>query len=167
MCIRDRYVSPMMLDEALTTSLKDVVGINNTKGYIPWHSSLINEVNDKFKKHYTESTGQPVNYFSLLGWETGLLLKEILLQQTSGNKNTAAIISSLKEISFASPRGWFKIDAQTNHSYGPSYLADIKEQEDVRIENEFAHADEEWRAFTEEKLNAGESSSWRNTYLCI
>lgn len=52
-------------------------------------------------------TGQPVNYFSLLGWENRSSFKRNTITTTSGKK-IAAIISSLKEISFASPRGWFK-----------------------------------------------------------
>lgn len=54
-----------------------------------------------------------------------------------------------------------------NQSDGPSYLADIKEQEDVRIENEFAQADEEWRAFTEEKLNAGAKAPAGGIPICV
>lgn len=160
------YVSPMMLDESLKNSFGNEFSIDKVKGFIPWHSSLNNRANNIFKETIS-ITGHPANYFYLLGWETGLILSEIIRLNETGNTQTAAVIKSLTETSFDSPRGWMKIDAATQHSYGPSYLADCKNNMEIMVENEVENIETEWAAFTKEKLPPGENSRWRNTYLCI
>lgn len=159
------YVSPMMLDESLKKSLGDDFSINNVKGFTPWHSSLNNKANKIFKETIASSTS--ANYFSLLGWDAGLILSEIIRLNNTGITNAAAVIKSLTETSFDSPRGWMKIDAATQHSYGPSYLADCKSKMKITVGNEAENIEAEWSAFTHEKTTPGEYSSWRNTYLCI
>jgi branched-chain amino acid transport system substrate-binding protein len=150
--------------------LKDTQGnefsIENVKGFIPWHYSLSNTANDIFKETISAS-GLSANYFSLLGWETGMLLKEILRLNNEENTNATTVVKSLTETSFNSPRGWMKIDAATQHSYGPSYLAACRNNMEISVGNEKENVDAAWTAFTNEKLPPGESSSWRNTYLCI
>jgi branched-chain amino acid transport system substrate-binding protein len=160
------YVSPMMLDESLKDTLGNEFSIENVKGFIPWHSSLNNTANDIFKETIS-SAGHVANYFSLLGWETGSILNEIIRLNNAGITNATAIVKSLTETSFDSPRGWMKIDAATQYSYGPSYLACCKNNMEVIVKNEAENMEAEWSAFTNEKLPPGESSSWRNTYLCI
>jgi hypothetical protein len=73
----------------------------------------------------------------------------------------------LTEKSFKSPRGWMKIDPATHYSYGPSYLAECKNNMEISVKNEAEKIEEEWAAFTSEKLPPGANSGWRNTYLCI
>jgi branched-chain amino acid transport system substrate-binding protein len=160
------YVSPMMLDESLKDTQGNEFSIENVKGFIPWHYSLSNTANDIFKETISAS-GLSANYFSLLGWETGMLLKEILRLNNEENTNATTVVKSLTETSFNSPRGWMKIDAATQHSYGPSYLAACKNNMEISVGNEKENVDAAWTAFTNEKLPPGESSSWRNTYLCI
>jgi branched-chain amino acid transport system substrate-binding protein len=160
------YVSPMMLDESLKNTLGNEFSIEHVKGFIPWHHSLNNTANKLFKETIA-SAGHSANYFTLLGWETGLLLEEILRLHNTGNTNAASVVKSLSEISFDSPRGLMKIDAATQYSYGPSYLAACKNNFEINIGNEVENTEEEWTAFIKEKLPPGESSSWRNTYLCI
>jgi branched-chain amino acid transport system substrate-binding protein len=161
------YVSPMMLEESLKNSLGNDFSIKNVKGFIPWHSSLKNNANNIFKETIASSTGNPANYFSLLGWDAGLILGEIIRLNNTGTTHAAAIIKSLTETSFDSPRGWMKVDAATQHSYGPSYFAACKNNMDIIVTNEAENIEAEWTAFTNEKLPIGEYSSWRNTYLCI
>lgn len=170
------YVSPMMLDESLRSLLGNEFTIDNVKGYVPWHPLLDNEANNHFKKTWSSATGNPVNYFSLLGWETGLIIGEIIRQKESGNNNVAAVVKSLTETLFDSPRGWMKIDRATQHSYGPSYLAEWRNERaagqaetgaGITVSIDSENSCDEWIAFTNEKLPQGEHSGWRNTYLCI
>ena len=159
------YVSPMMLEGSLKNSLGNEFSIDNVKGFIPWHAELNNKANKLFKETIASSTS--ANYFSLLGWDAGMILSEIIRLNNTGITNAAAIIRSLTATSFDSPRGWMKIDAATQHSYGPSYLAACKNNFEITVGNEAENMEAEWSAFTNEKLPAGEYSSWRNTYLCI
>ena len=159
------YVSPMMLEESLKNLLGKEFSIDKVKGFIPWHSSLKNNANTIFKE--TIASSASANYFSLLGWEAGLIISEILRQNNTGNTHVISVIKTLTETTFDSPRGWMRIDAATLHSYGPSYLAACKNNMEITVGNEAVNIEAEWRAFTKEKLPPGENSSWRNTYLCI
>ncbi len=161
------YVSPMMLDEQLKKPAYNEKNINYIKGYVPWLSSLKNEANISFQNHYLEATGASVNYFSLLGWETGLLVNEMKKQLDTGNKNAAKIIDVLTGITINSPRGWIKTDPATHYTFGPSYLAEYTALSEIKITSELSNAEDSWQQFTKTKLSAGESSGWRNTYLCI
>jgi branched-chain amino acid transport system substrate-binding protein len=172
------FVSPMMLDESLKDTPGNEFSIENVKGFIPWHHSLNNTPNDIFKETIT-AAGHAANYFSLLGWETGMLLSEIIRLNNAGYTNATTVVRSLTETAFDSPRGWMKIDAATQYSYGPSYLATFSQNPagksdmsagsggEISVGNEKENLDAAWAAFTNEKLPPGESSSWRNTYLCI
>lgn len=157
------FVSPMMLDETLKLPV-EMSGIN-ASGYVPWHSSLGNSANIQFKEIFTKATGKSVNYFSLLGWETGMLLS-MIREKYNGN-NAAETIVLLKQEVINSPRGSLKLDGNTHQTYGPSYLAVINSTRSIEIQEEIKMLDEEWQLFCEIKLGAGESSSWRNTFLCI
>jgi branched-chain amino acid transport system substrate-binding protein len=157
------YVSPMMLQETLASAQLD---IKDTKGYIPWYKGLDNEHNRSFQAAYREKHKKEVNSFVLLGWETGILLNNILQEQANGADATATG-AALGNKTFDSPRGWFKLDAATGHSFGPSWLVNCRNNMELTIEKEFPGIETEWRSLTAEVTPQGLASSWRNTYLCI
>lgn len=161
------YVSPMMLDDALKPLLGNDLSLNNISGYIPWHASLENEQNRLFQSFYTAATGQPANYFSLLGWDAGLLLHEMVQRSSAGEANAAALVKSMNGISLNSPRGWLKIDPATQQTYGPAWLARSNDHFNITIGPACNDVENEWTGFTKVQMAPGESSSWRNTYLCI
>lgn len=161
------FVSPMMLDSALKTIVKENTAIQNVQGYIPWHPSLNNAANRSFIDFYTATTSKEASYFSLLGWETGQLLQHIDAVQNSDNNNAVATVQSLHGLSFDSPRGFFTIDASTHHSYGSSYLAICKNNMEVNVTGEVENITVEWNYFIKTTLPQAESSAWKNTYLCI
>jgi branched-chain amino acid transport system substrate-binding protein len=161
------YVSPMMLDDVLKPLLDNDFTIKNVKGFIPWHTSLKNDHNTFFNRFYFEATGQHTNYFSLLGWDAGAIVKEIYEQHQSAEKNATAIIKSLTGKKFDSPRGWIKFDKTTHQIYGPSYTASLQNGMEILLGAECDYVEIEWNQFTKETMPPGESSSWRNSYLCI
>jgi hypothetical protein len=155
----------MMFEASLKNALGPAFSIDQVKGYVPWHPSVKNKANQLFNKLFS-SAGTQANYFSLLGWETGMILSEIVRQHLAGNTNATHVVRSLTGIALESPRGWLKIDPVTQHSYGPSYLAAYHGNE-VVVADEDEKIEEKWRTFTSQKDMSGESSAWRNTYLCI
>ena len=160
------YVSPMMLDEQLA-GMNGQLSVYNTKGYSPWFSSLDNDNNKLFSAAYYSTTNKKPNLFAVLGWETGLLLQAYLQQHKTGIKGAAGILTAIGNAEFSSPRGWLKLDPATNHTYGSSWLLSCKNNMELSIEESTVDIHKEWREFTNETLPAGETSSWRNTYLCI
>ncbi|MBK7432605.1 MAG: transporter substrate-binding protein [Chitinophagaceae bacterium] len=162
----DIYVSPMMLLDSFPESLGKEFRIAHVKGYLPWHASFSHPENQIFKETIAAS-GHTANLFYLLGWETGILFREIIRLRETGLASASAIVNLLKTITFESPRGWLKIDPRTHYSYGPSYLATWNDDMRIKIINEVGSVEAEWNAFTEVKMEMPEYSGWRNTYLCI
>jgi branched-chain amino acid transport system substrate-binding protein len=161
------FVSPMMLDETLKEVLPPNLNVQSTQGYVPWHSSLVNEENTLFKETIKKATNKTANYFSLLGWEAGIIIAEIVAKKAAGNNAAADIVTSLTNTIFKSPRGIFKIDAASHQSFGSAYLASCKNHIDIHIENKLENVDEAWAKFKAEMHIEGEGAGWKNTYLCI
>lgn len=159
------YGAPMLFEPSLQTSLGESFNIGELKGYIPWHASLDNKFNRKFLQMMDDAE-KTANYFSLLGWEAGLIISEIHRQHAAGNKKAVAVITALTQVSLDSPRGWMKIDPFSLYSYGPSHLATCSGNMKVSIGSE-ADIEEEWKIFTSQPTLKGEASGWKNTYLCI
>ena len=158
------YVSPMMLDETLSNLQ---VNVHRIKGYAPWVSTLDNPHNYKFKLAFEKQTKRKANYFAVLGWETGVLLREINEQYKAGNVYAADLLPLLCEKPMESPRDWFKIDPETYHSYGASWLLSAENSLHVSLLRSAEEVDKVWKSFIKRVLPKGESSSWKNTYLCI
>jgi branched-chain amino acid transport system substrate-binding protein len=158
------YVSPMMLDEQLKESLPQDFSIKNVKGFTSWHLSIDHDNNILFKKQVNEFSGRKPDLFSLLGWETGILLQQIETLLTEGVKGFS-LIDHLKKMKFDSPRGWLKIDGQTQQTYSPAYLVSVSGNFEMKTEACLEDNDEERKNFNTEKPE-GAASGWRNTYLC-
>jgi branched-chain amino acid transport system substrate-binding protein len=163
----DLLVSPMMLDETLKEVLPADLNIKSTQGYIPWHSSLVNEENTLFKETIIKATNKAANYFSLLGWEAGSIIVEIFAKKAAGIVAASDMITFLTEVVFKSPRGLFKIDAASHQCYGSAYLASCKNHLDIHIESPLENIDNAWAKFKTEMHLEGENAGWKNTYLCI
>lgn len=160
------YVNPMMLVDAFREKMGEGFSIANVKGYIPWHASLANAANERFIKTIAAS-GHTANLFYLLGWETGILLQEIIRQRESGLVAASAIVNELKKGKLESPRGWLKVDPGSQYSFGPAYLATWKEGMELSVSSELAGVETEWDAFRHVQLDTPDYAGWRNTYLCI
>jgi branched-chain amino acid transport system substrate-binding protein len=158
------YVSPMMLDESLKAKLKNDFCINDTKGFTAWLPALHNEGNRLFTEQFTHTTGKAPGIFSLLGWESGLLVKEMEMLMAQGHRNLD-IIEAIKEREFESPRGWMKLDKETQQTYSPSLLASVSGNFDIQCEEIWNDIEAERLSFNRSKP-AGATSGWRNTYLC-
>lgn len=158
------YGSPMMFDESLQTVPELTAAIRNMKGYTSWLSSLENENNKCYISVFAKITERKPGIFGMLGWETGILLEEMEKQFAAGEKGRS-IIKSMLQKTFDSPRGWMRIDDQTNQTFSPSYLVSCNGNLEFRAEEQVEDTEEERRKFFTERPE-GYSSGWKNTYLC-
>ena len=133
---------------------------------MPWTYDLPNENNKIFIKAFEAAANKKANLFAVLGWETGLLLQALLEQQkldTPPHQMLAAITSK----TFESPRQWLKIDTSSNHTFGPAWLVKAGGNMNIQLIKDLENMEQEWEQFKQQPLPKGESSTWRNTYLCI
>jgi branched-chain amino acid transport system substrate-binding protein len=158
------FVSPMMLEEKALVNIAD--GFNfPIDGYLPWHSSLENKANRGFMDSYQQQTKRTANIFSLLGWETGLILQEVFLLSNEKYADGSEIALKLAEGKINSPRGEMRLDPETNYFIAPVYKCSIS-QNSVKLSIECIDTPEdEWKTFVQIPTE-GATSGWTNTYLC-
>jgi len=164
------YVSPMMLEDGLMKEMGSESTIKNVKGYTPWFAALDNENNRYFATTYKNMFNKEANLFTVLGWETGLLIEAFAKELPQHNHVTAKAVQALHGQTLASPRGWLKLDGNTNHTYGPAWLLNGSGAFEVKLETGTGdETDGLWQQFTQFGRFAADSlySNWRNTYLCI
>ena len=103
--------------------------------------------------------------FALLGWECGLVINEIILQNKEDYSDGKALVADLARIGINSPRGKMNLDTDTGYFRGPvSRCSRDKISGSISVEFiEKTAAD--WADFTKIP-NDGLSSGWTNTYPC-
>src|SRR5690606_23054545 len=94
------------------------------RGFISWFPELENEFNLKFQTKFKENNSREVSLFSLLGWESGLLL---LALKDKIKEGAGACISRITERGLSTPRGHIKLDPETHQFMGDAYLVKFKD----------------------------------------
>ena len=154
------FVSPMMLTGKAIE--KKEAGYNfSIHGYLSWQPEMDTEENNYFIK----SCSKPASIFTLLGWETALIIDEIIQQCKDNFKEGEAIVAHLKINSVNGPRGKLKLDEETLYYTAPvgkfileagSINSTIEWKPDI---------EKEWKDFTAIQTE-GAVTGWTNTYLC-
>ncbi|MGG9962812.1 ABC transporter substrate-binding protein [Ferruginibacter sp. SUN106] len=152
------FVSPMMLSSKLLNSTIKKSSCTIT-GYLPWYTDMENETSLLFVKSCT----RPATIFSLLGWETGMILETIWQQGTVTNVD--AVVDHLKTKTISSPRGILKLDSETQFYIAPVAKYSLKAGADAAQIEWIHNVDNEWKAFTTMPTE-GAVTGWTNTYLC-
>lgn len=161
------YASPMLLETYRDKFLSQQSKTFPVKGYTCWLPDIENEANEIYQSAFKKIAGKEASLFGVLGWDTGLLLKEVLQQKTEENENVTQLIPALCKNTYESPRGWMKLDAATFFTYGPSILISGSTDTNTLDIDEYKDIEEEWKRFTSERFPPDVHSGWRNTYLCI
>lgn len=161
------YASPMLIEAYRTSISLQQTAALSMKGYTCWLPELENTGNTLYKAAFQKNANKEATLFGVLGWDAGLLLKEILAQHQSGNTSAAEVVPALSKVVYESPRGWMKLDASTFHTYGPSQLISWTAAGGQQPTAKFSNTEKEWALYTAENFPADSHSGWRNTYLCI
>ena len=135
------------------------------EGYLPWHAELENNANKEFMDSYLQQTKRAATVFSLLGWETGLIIQQVFLPSLEHDSDGAEIAGKLAGGKINSPRGEMKLDPETNYFIAPVYKCSVPQHSGKRSIDCIENPENEWKAF-EEIPSEGVSSGWTNTYLC-
>lgn len=81
-----------------------------------WYESLNNKINQKFIADYQNKFKKTANYFALLGYENGLVIKEAL------SKGEYNLIETIEQISINGPRGPIFFNKELNRTEYTNYL---------------------------------------------
>ncbi|MEP6674464.1 MAG: ABC transporter substrate-binding protein [Ferruginibacter sp.] len=158
------FVSPMMLEPKAIEHLKEGYHFS-IEGYMPWLPVSETDANKKFTDFYRQHTKREAGIFSLLGWETGMILQQVYNDSNENFDDGAAITEQLSKIKMDSPRGELKMDPATQYFLAPVVKC-VVENNAVKMKTEIIETyEKEWLAFTGEPTE-GIISGWMNTYLC-
>ena len=92
-----------------------------------WSFVLDNAENNAFKAAFEERTDRPADVFAVQGYDTARVIAEMLNAVEGDASDTDAMIEALAGISFASPRGPFAIDTNSQAPRHNMYLREVQE----------------------------------------
>ncbi|HMD01180.1 MAG TPA: ABC transporter substrate-binding protein [Ferruginibacter sp.] len=157
------FVSPMMLQEK---ALEKHSGFKfDIEGYMPWDIRSENDSNTLFGDSLRTHAKKEPNIFSLLGWETGLILQQVMINAKDDFSDGVGIVETLSKADMNGPRGKMKIDPHTNYVTTPIIKCSIKNHSGKIEKETIGIPEDEWNKFTEAPAE-GITSGWTNTYLC-
>lgn len=158
------YVSPMMLESQARVTLGEHRNFS-INGYSTWLGDGSNDNGTGFINSFKEKTKRPASVFGLLGWETGLLLKEFFRSNPDSWSDITLMRDSLLKKTITSPRGPLHLDESTGYFISPALriqiAADTGQPSVAIIEKN----EDEWKEFSSVPIS-GVTSGWLNTYLC-
>ena len=153
------FVSPMMMTEKALAKRKE--GFNfSIDGYLPWQTNMDTASNQNFIKTCT----RPATIFSLLGWESAMVVTELLNRFTKDLPEGEALVAHLNKTPLNSPRGEMKLDFETGYYTAPVGRFTMEAGSTFPVIEWKAELKKEWRSFTAIQTE-GAVTGWTNTYL--
>lgn len=123
-----------------------------------WYPTMENATNQKFIIDYQKSYNKQPDFFALLGYENGLVIREALTQ------NERSIQDTLKAINIEGPRGPINFNENHNRTTYTNYLWEIKNDSSQGLSKKMLDKLEQPSALDTSQQN--EQAGWYNSYLC-
>ena len=92
-----------------------------------WALLLDNPENKAFTAAYKTKTGLDANVFALQGYDTARVIVEMLKATEGATDDNNKMIESLGNVSFDSPRGPFRLDANSQNPVQHIYVREVQE----------------------------------------
>jgi len=96
-----------------------------------WALLLDNPENQKFTAAYKQKTGKDANVFAVQGYDTGRVIVDMLNAVQGDTSDVDKMIDALGGVSFASPRGPFALDANSQNPSQHIYVREVQNVEGV------------------------------------
>jgi branched-chain amino acid transport system substrate-binding protein len=116
----------MVEEDALPAQGEAALG---ARSGLHWALLLDNAENKSFTEAYKERVGRDANVFAVQGYDTGRAIVEMLNAVEGNTSNVDNMIAALGSVSFASPRGSFALDANSQAPSQSIYLREVQEVE--------------------------------------
>lgn len=96
-----------------------------------WALLLDNPENQKFTAAYKQKTGKDANVFAVQGYDTGRVIVDMLNAVQGDTSDVDKMIDALGGVSFASPRGPFALDTNSQNPRQHIYVREVQNVESV------------------------------------
>ncbi len=143
--------------EKIITSPGVFDGTDNIRSIASWYLTLDNEANSQFIERYVLETGKPPSVFSMLGYETALLVSSCFARD--GGFRSDQFCRQLLDVSIQGPRGEVAFITENQYTSCSHYLHESGQLialaypiDSIRTEIE--------------KNAVANHVGWHNTYLC-
>lgn len=159
------YVSPMMLQPAALVN--SAAGFPfSVSGYTPWLPSEDTAGSKSFCDAFRIKSKREPGLFSVLGWETGMIVKQIFdIGMGSVFVDGIALAQQLEKITFNGPRGKLKLDAATNYFTCDFLRCHASPDTGKMTTAAQPFPADAWANYIQLPTE-GSGSGWTNTYLC-
>ncbi len=134
-----------------------------------WHPSIDHPINQYFFKIYQEQHHRAPGHFSLLGYETGLVLSAVMENIESGSSSSKQMEALLSTLVLEGPRGRIDVSEKVFLRRLPVYIYQVEKIEYNRFEYSMIHK-VSGDLMNDEELQYSASvsvSGWQNPYLCL
>lgn len=158
------YVSPMMLQPGALVNAGSGFQFS-ISGYTPWLPDADTGGNKDFCEAFRLKTRREPGLFSLLGWETGMIVKQISATGICGFADGAGIATALQEIIINGPRGELRLDPDTNYFTAPLLKCRLHNNSIQMKTDQLVFPADAWETYIQLPTD-GSGSGWTNTYLC-
>ena len=155
-------VSPMMLQPAAVNAGSGYRF--SVSGYTTWLAGVEAGSTNDFCDAFRLKTKREPGLFALLGWETGMILKQVFDTASSGFGDGAGIAAELQKMKFNGPRGEMQLDPHTNYFTAPFVRCHLPNSREMTTHQQAFPADA-WETYIQLPTE-GSGSGWTNTYLC-
>ncbi|MDQ3811068.1 MAG: ABC transporter substrate-binding protein, partial [Chloroflexota bacterium] len=89
-------------------------------------TTLDNPENARFKDEYTRNFGKPADVYAVQGWDTARFIDEALKKVQGNTTDKDALVKAMEAIAFESPRGPWKMDAETHNPIFNVYAREVR-----------------------------------------
>lgn len=111
-------------DELLSSHGQAATGI---KSVMPWILSLDNAENQAFAANYRQQNNRDADAFALLGYDTAHMVAQTVEAVDGDLTRVKRVSDTLSDITFASPRGQVRMNADTGILESPLYLCEVQQ----------------------------------------
>ena len=119
------FGSGFMLEEDVFEP-QGLAGVGGVTG-LHWALSLNNAENKKFVEEYKAKFSRDPDVYAMQGYDTAHFIVEALNKSNGNTTDKDALIKVMQDISFASPRGPFKMDPETRNPIHNIYARETRE----------------------------------------
>ncbi|MBC8161096.1 MAG: ABC transporter substrate-binding protein [Roseiflexaceae bacterium] len=99
----------------------------NIRSALHWAAPLDNPENKAFTTAYQKLTNQQPNVFAVQGYDAARLIIEGVNAVQGDVSQQDILLKALGAATFASPRGPFKLDPNTNNPINPCYVREVRQ----------------------------------------
>jgi ABC-type branched-subunit amino acid transport system substrate-binding protein len=158
------YVTPFFINDKILEEYK-----NEPHELYVVSSWMQNDTdNIDFTNEYKNKYSENPSVFSILGYENGLILKNILLN-TENNLSINSLIEEMDKLNITGPRGNIEFDKDTNRTMFNHYMYKLNLDSNNNISfnkiKTFVNDGHFIKAFTS-STKPEKASGWQNAYLC-